>query len=435
MPALTIVGTQWGDEGKGKIVDLLSEQADVVVRYQGGHNAGHTVVLGEETFVLHLIPSGILHPGKQCVIGNGVVVDPAALLEELEGLRKRKIPVPGRLHLSSHAHLIMPYHKVIERESEKLKGSRRIGTTGRGIGPAYVDKMARIGIRVGDLLEPDSFREKLSTNLTEMNYLLEKLYKVERLNFEKVYKEYMGYADACRDYIADTPLMLNRWLDEGRRILFEGAQGTHLDIDHGTYPYVTSSNATAGGACTGTGVGPTRITATVGVVKVYTTRVGSGPFPTELKDDMGTLLQERGNEFGATTGRARRCGWFDALLVRHAARVNGLSGMAVTKLDVLDDCESIKICVGYRHKGKTLNEMSNVSSVMEACEPVYEVMEGWRCSTVGLTSYEQLPAAAKAYLSRIESLIGIRIFLISTGLRRDEAIPIADPYTFGSQAN
>ena len=433
MPALVVVGTQWGDEGKGKIVDLLAEGADGVVRYQGGHNAGHTVVQGEKTFILHLIPSGILHPGKLCVIGNGVVVDPAAFLEELAGLEKRDISVRGRLFISSKAHLIMPYHKAIEKETEKLKGDRRIGTTGRGIGPAYVDKMARIGIRAGDLLEPDLFREKLSANLTEINHLLKQLYEVEQFDLNKVYEEYMGYADRCREYITDGTSILNRWLDDGKRLLFEGAQGTHLDIDHGTYPYVTSSNATAGGACIGTGVGPTRITAAVGVVKVYTTRVGSGPFPTELKDQTGVRLQERGNEFGSTTRRPRRCGWFDAVQVRFAVQVNALAGVAVTKLDVLDECDTIKICTGYRYRGKILKEMPSVLSILEACEPEYEVMEGWQCSTTGITSYEQLPARAKSYLLRLEAVMGCRIFLISTGTRREEAIRLEDPYAFRPQ--
>jgi adenylosuccinate synthase len=288
--------------------------------------------------------------------------------------------------------------------------------------------MARIGIRVGDLLEPGLFREKLTANLTEMNYLLEQLYKVERFDLEKVYREYIGYADAIRDYIADTTLIVNQWIDEGKRVLFEGAQGTHLDVDHGTYPFVTSSNATAGGACTGTGVGPTRITTVVGVVKAYTTRVGSGPFPSELKDDMGVQLQERGHEFGATTGRARRCGWFDAVLVRYAVRVNGLAGVAVTKLDVLDTCDEIKICIGYRYRGKTLNEMPSSLTAQEGCEPIYETMEGWRSSTIGMKSHGQLPVRAKTYLSRLEALMGCRIFLVSTGTRREEAIVLDDPY-------
>jgi len=433
MPALVVVGTQWGDEGKGKIVDLLSERADGVVRYQGGHNAGHTVVLGRETFVLHLIPSGILHPGKRCVIGNGVVVDPAALIEEAGHLEKRGIPVRGRLHVSSNAHLIMPYHKAIDKESERLKGARRIGTTGRGIGPAYVDKMARIGIRAGDLLEPDLFREKLTANLIEMNFLLEQTYKVERFDLEKVYREYMGYADEIREYIVDTIWLLNQWIDEGKRVLFEGAQGTHLDVDHGTYPFVTSSSATAGGACTGTGVGPTRIAAVVGVVKAYTTRVGSGPFPTELKNDTGVQLQERGHEFGATTGRARRCGWFDAVLVRHAVRVNGLTGVAVTKLDVLDACKEINICVGYRYRGITYHDMPSSLTIQESCEPIYETMPAWQCSTTGIQRYEPLPVRAKNYLSRLEELIGCRIFLISTGTKREEAILLDDPYSLQGQ--
>jgi adenylosuccinate synthase len=430
MPALVVVGTQWGDEGKGKIVDLLSEQADAVVRYQGGHNAGHTVVLGREAFILHLIPSGILHPGKRCVIGNGVVVDPAALIEEAGQLEKRGITIRGRINISSSAHLIMPYHKAIDKESERLKGARRIGTTGRGIGPAYVDKMARIGIRVGDLLEPDLFREKLATNLTEMNDLLEQTYKVERFELEKVYREYMGYAEEFREYIADTAKILNRWIDEGKRVLFEGAQGTHLDVDHGTYPYVTSSNATAGGACTGTGVGPTRISAVVGVVKAYTTRVGSGPFPTELTDAIGVQLQEKGHEFGATTGRPRRCGWFDAVLVRYAVQINGLAGVAVTKLDVLDDCEEIKICVGYEYRGRTYREMPTSLTVLEECEPIYETISGWRSSTIGMTKFDQLPAQSKKYLSRIQELTGCPAFLISTGTKREEAIMIGDPYAY-----
>jgi adenylosuccinate synthase len=428
MPGVVIVGTQWGDEGKGKIVDLLSEQADVVVRYQGGHNAGHTVVLGAKTFILHLVPSGILHPDKLCVIGNGVVVDPAALLEEMKQLHDQGIQVEGRLRISPGTHLIMPYHKVIEKESEKLKGARRIGTTGRGIGPAYVDKMARIGIRVGDLINADVFREKLSTNLSEMNYILEKLYKVERLDLDQIYTEYIQYARQIKDLVTDTSLFLNQALDQGKRVLFEGAQGTHLDIDHGTYPYVTSSSAAAGGACTGTGIGPTRIMYVMGVVKAYTTRVGSGPFPTELKDTVGVKLQERGHEFGATTGRPRRCGWFDAVLVRYAIRINGLSGIAITKLDVLDDCDEIKICVGYRYQGESMSEMPLESSMLEACEPVYEVVKGWQQSTTGMTRYDQLPASAKQYISRLEDIVGCQVVLVSTGVRREDTIRLADPY-------
>jgi adenylosuccinate synthase len=430
MPGLVVVGTQWGDEGKGKIVDLLSDQADVVVRYQGGHNAGHTVVIEDDTFILHLIPSGILRPGKLCVIGNGVVVDPAALLDEKRELEARGIEVAGRLRISAGAHLIMPYHKIIEKESEKLKGARRIGTTGRGIGPAYVDKMARIGIRVGDLLTPDLFREKLTVNLAEMNYLLENLYKVERLDFDQIYDEYRGYASKIRDMITDTSILVNKALDQGQRVLFEGAQGTHLDVDHGTYPYVTSSSAAAGGACTGAGIGPTRINMVVGVVKAYTTRVGSGPFPTELKDATGVKLKERGHEFGATTGRPRRCGWFDTVLVRYAVRVNGLSGIAVTKLDVLDECEEIKIGTGYRYRGEVLQEMPLEPAVLEKCEPVYETAKGWGQSTTGMTQFDRLPKEAKQYLSKLEELVRCRIFLVSTGSRREETIRLSDPYSF-----
>jgi adenylosuccinate synthase len=428
MPGIVVVGTQWGDEGKGKVVDLLSEGADMVVRYQGGHNAGHTVVKGSKTFVLHLIPSGILHAGKPCVIGNGVVVDPAALLQEMEQLASQGVETGDRLKISSGAHLIMPYHKIIEKESEKLKGGRRIGTTGRGIGPAYVDKMARIGIRVGDLLSPETFREKLQINLSEINYLLENLYKVERLNPDPIYQEYMTYGEKIRGMISDASRLINEALDGGKRVLFEGAQGTHLDVDHGTYPFVTSSSASAGGACTGTGVGPTRIDRAVGVVKSYTTRVGSGPFPTELKDNVGVNLQERGNEFGATTGRARRCGWFDSALVRYAVRINGLTGVALTKLDVLDDCETIRIGVGYRHAGKTLTEMPLELSVLEECEPVYEDMPGWKESTTGITRFDRLPKRARDYVSRLKEIIGCPPFLISTGSEREQTISLEDPF-------
>ncbi|HEY5648581.1 MAG TPA: adenylosuccinate synthase, partial [Nitrospiria bacterium] len=426
MPALVVVGSQWGDEGKGKVVDLLSARADAVVRYQGGHNAGHTIIKNGDTFVLHLIPSGILHPGKKCVIGNGVVVDPEALLEEVSLLEKKGVEVHGRLFVSRQAHLIMPYHKVIEKKSEEQKGGKRIGTTGRGIGPSYVDKMARIGIRVGDLLNPDLFREKLASNLKEINYLLENVYGVGSFDLESVFDQYMDYAVACRDLVADTSVLLNGWLDEDLKLLFEGAQGTHLDVDHGTYPFVTSSNSSAGGACAGSGVGPTRITAVAGVVKAYTTRVGSGPFPTELNDTMGAVLQERGNEYGATTGRPRRCGWFDAVMARYAVRINGLSGLAVTKLDVLDDCESVKIGVGYRLGDERFDELPHDLAVLEKVEPVYEEMAGWKMPTTGIKSRGELPEEARAYLSRLEELTACPIFLISTGTRPEETIEITD---------
>lgn len=422
MSNVVITGAQWGDEGKGKIVDLLTEDADYIVRYQGGHNAGHTVVIGNKEFILHLIPSGILRPGKKCVIGNGVVIDPHALIAEIDSLIEKGIEIRENLFISGRAHVIMPYHRAIEKESEKLKGSLRIGTTGRGIGPTYADKMARVGIRVVDLIDREVFREKLKINLQEMNYFLEKLYGVKGFALEHVYHEYMGYAERLREFVVDTSLLLSRVIDEGKNILFEGAQGTHLDVDHGTYPYVTSSNATAGGACTGTGVGPTKIDRVVGVVKAYTTRVGSGPFPTELKDKTGEYLRERGREYGATTGRPRRCGWFDAPATSYAAKVNGFTDLAVTKLDVLDDLDEIKICIGYRYNGKIFSEMPSALKVLEACEPIYESIEGWRVSTSGISKYEDLPQKAKRYIKRIEELVGVEVDIISTGFRRDETI-------------
>ena len=423
---IVVVGTQWGDEGKGKIVDLLSERADVVVRYQGGHNAGHTVVIGENVVVVHLLPTGILHPGKLCIIGNGVVVDPAALIEEVGSLRSRGIDTSQRIFISEAAHLIMPYHKAIEKESEKIKGTRKIGTTGRGIGPTYADKMARVGIRVVDLLDPVLFREKLSANLVEMNYFLEQLYRVKGFDVGKVYDEYMSYAEKIRGYITNTPLLINQLLDQGKKVLFEGAQGTHLDVDHGTYPYVTSSNASAGGACTGSGVGPTRIRAVLGVAKAYTTRVGSGPFPTELKGALGESLRSRGKEFGATTGRPRRCGWFDAVSVRSAVRINGLTGLAITKLDILDGLDELKICTGYRHAGKVYHEMPAQARIAEECEPIYETLKGWAGPTTGVTQYEKLSPGSREYLKRLSELTGCPIHLVSTSSRRGETIILKD---------
>ncbi|MCC7201426.1 MAG: adenylosuccinate synthase [Nitrospirae bacterium] len=422
MSTVVITGAQWGDEGKGKIVDILTEDADYIVRYQGGHNAGHTVVIGESKFILHLIPSGILRPGKKCVIGNGVVIDPQALLAEIDGLLEKGIKVRENLLISGRAHIIMPYHRAIEKESEKQKGSLKIGTTGRGIGPTYADKMARVGIRVADILDKEVFREKLKTNIQEMNYFLERLYGAKGFILEDIYDEYTGYADRLRDYVTDTAVLLNRVLREGKNVLFEGAQGTHLDVDHGTYPYVTSSNATSGGACTGTGVGPTKIDKVIGVVKAYTTRVGSGPFPTELDDATGELLRDKGKEFGATTGRPRRCGWFDAVATRYAADVNGFTGMVLTKMDVLDELDEIKICTCYTYQGKTYTDMPSQLNVLEACEPVYETMKGWKSSTAGLSNYDSMPEDAKKYVERIQQLVGVDVDIISTGFRRDETI-------------
>ncbi len=422
MSTVVITGAQWGDEGKGKIVDILTEDADYIVRYQGGHNAGHTVVIGDSKFVLHLIPSGILRPGKKCVIGNGVVIDPQALLAEIDGLLEKGIAVSENLLISGRAHIIMPYHRAIEKESEKQKGSLKIGTTGRGIGPTYADKMARVGVRVADLLDKEVFREKLKTNIQEMNYFLDRLYGAKGFVVEEIYDEYTGYAERLRDFITDTAVLLNRVLREGKNVLFEGAQGTHLDVDHGTYPYVTSSNATSGGACTGTGVGPTKIDKVVGVVKAYTTRVGSGPFPTELNDATGEFLRDKGREFGATTGRPRRCGWFDAVATRYAADVNGFTGMVLTKMDVLDDIDEIRICTGYRYQGKQYTDMPSQLNVLEECEPVYETIQGWKAATAGLSEYDALPLNAKKYIERIQELIGVDVDIISTGFRRDETI-------------
>lgn len=427
MGNLVIIGAQWGDEGKGKIVDILAQNADIVVRYQGGSNAGHTVINDRGTFVFHLIPSGILYRGTLCAIGNGVVVDPSSLIEEMDHLQGQGVKFGKNFVISQRAHVILPYHKAIDRASEQSKGSRKIGTTGRGIGPSYADKMARIGILMGDLLNPPLFKKKLEENLVEMNWFLERLYKVETFQVDKVFNQYMAYADRLRSYIVDTTTLLNRAIGKNRTVLFEGAQGTHLDVDFGTYPYVTSSSSTAGGACTGTGVGPTMIDAVLGIAKAYTTRVGSGPFPTELTDAVGQGFQERGKEFGSTTGRARRCGWFDAVVVRHATQVNGLSSLAVTKLDVLDGCKELKLCTGYRHGSTIHKDMPADLDMLTGCEPVYQRMKGWTAATTGATSYKRLPVEAKRYLARIEELAQCRIDMISTGSKRAETIMLRNP--------
>ena len=428
MSNIVIVGAQWGDEGKGKVVDFLSEKADVIARFQGGNNAGHTVVINNEKFILHLIPSGILRKGKTCIIGNGVVVDPASLIEEIEKLKGRGVKVDKNLLLSKNAHLIMPYHMAIDRESERCRGSKTIGTTGRGIGPAYADKMARRGIKVVDLLHPSTFREKLSVNLPDINFLLEKRYRVSGFKIEDICRAYMGYAKKLAAYIADTDIIINEMISQKRNVLFEGAQGTLLDIDHGTYPYVTSSNSIAGGACTGLGVGPTKISKVLGIVKAYTTRVGSGPFPTEIKGALGEEIREKGGEYGATTGRPRRCGWLDIVVLRHAARINGLTGVAVTKLDVLDSITTLKICTSYKYKGKIYKEFPKEIGIIEGCTPLYEEVKGWSTSTVGITDFAKLPYTAKAYIRKIQSMLGVEIQLISTGQKRDEIIQIKNPF-------
>jgi adenylosuccinate synthase len=422
MSSIVIVGAQWGDEGKGKIVDVLTERADVVARYQGGHNAGHTVVINNEKFILHLIPSGILHKGKLCIIGNGVVIEPQSLIKEIEGLRQRGIDVGNNLMISKNAHVIMPYHRAIENAHESARGSRKIGTTGRGIGPCYVDKMARNGIRIIDLYNPKVFREKLELNLEDINYILENRYGIRGFNADEVFDEYMRYGEALSIHVSDTDIVINDLIEKGRNILFEGAQGTLLDIDHGTYPFVTSSSAVAGGACTGLGVGPTRIDEVVGVVKAYTTRVGEGPFPTEIRDKLGEVIRERGGEYGATTGRPRRCGWLDLIGLRHAVRVNGITSIALTKLDILDSLDRIKICVAYRHGEKIIEGFPKDLGLLQEVEPVYDECEGWMTDTKGIKDYDRLPVNAKRYIERIEEALNVTVDLISTGEKRGELI-------------
>lgn len=429
MANLVVVGSQWGDEGKGKIVDILAHDADVIVRFQGGSNAGHTVVTKKGTYVFHLIPSGILSRGKQCILGNGVVIDPGALIGELDLLQKQGIKAGKNFLISQRAHLIMPYHKAIDKAAEQAKGARRIGTTGKGIGPAYVDKMARVGIRVGDLLDPTSFRRKVENNLFEINSFLRHVYKDKGFTAGKICEEYLRYGDRLRRHVADDSLIIHKAIESGQRVLFEGAQGTHLDVDLGTYPFVTSSASCAGGACTGTGVGPTKIDAVLGVTKAYATRVGSGPFPTELSDAVGQGLQERGHEFGSTTGRARRCGWLDAVVLRYAVRVNGCSSLAVTKLDVLDGTKELKIAMGYRYKGKLYRDMPADLETLSNCTPVYEVHPGWKASTAGVTTYKDLPKEAKRYVARIAEIAECPVDIISTGSHREQTIIIKNPMT------
>jgi len=424
-----VVGCQWGDEGKGKIVDILSRDADSIARYQGGHNAGHTVVIGagdqgggDKRYILHLLPSGILHPGKRCYIGNGVVVDPKALSEEIEEVESRGISVAGRLFVSERAHLIFPYHHVCDQNEENLQGGRRIGTTGRGIGPAYADKHARVGLRVIDLLDEEYLERRLSANLELKQFWLNTRYRHPGFQIRKLMDEFLGYRDKIAPYIENVFRLVSEDLVQKRRVLLEGAQGLMLDIDHGTYPYVTSSNASVGGACTGLGIPPACITDVLGVIKAYTTRVGEGPFPTELKGDKGALLREQGKEFGATTGRPRRCGWFDGVVGRFAARLNGLTGLALTKLDVLDQCEKINICVAYRYKNKVYEEMPASLSVLEGCEPVYRECEGWMQSTQGISEFGDLPDKARAYVEEIANLMGTELAIISTGKKRGDTI-------------
>lgn len=422
MKNIVVVGTQWGDEGKGKLVDLLAPNFDVVARYQGGHNAGHTVWIGERKFVLHLIPSGILHEHCVCVIGNGVVVDVQALLAELEKLRAAGIKFEDRLFISSRAHLILPYHRAIEQASETRLGGDRVGTTMRGIGPTYEDKVGRRGVRMGDLLFPDVLREKLRANVAATNARLAAAGDGASIDADAIYDKYLDDARQLAPYIRDTARYLDGAISEGKNVLLEGAQATMLDIDHGTYPYVTSSNATAGGACIGTGIPPTRISGVLGIAKVYTTRVGAGPFPTELEEEIGEQLRQRGAEFGASTGRPRRTGWFDVPVARYSAMLNGLDTMALTKLDVLDELDEIKVCVAYRIRGETIDHMPDLIHQLAEVEPVYATFPGWKSSTRGASTFEELPEKAREYVDALARLVGVEVGFISTGPERDETI-------------
>mgnify|MGYP001405722559 CR=1 FL=1 len=432
MANVVVIGAQWGDEGKGKVVDIYTEYADNVVRYQGGNNAGHTLVVGDEKVILHLIPSGILHDGKRCVIGNGVVLDPEVFIMEITRLKSNGyLKDDSMLLLSEALHIIMPYHKRIDIARERNSGAKKIGTTGRGIGPAYEDKIGRRGIRLMDLLDEKAFSRKVKEVLDEKNLILTQLLGDEPFTFEEIYNEYMEYAKVLRKYAADTSLLLHREIKAGKSLLFEGAQGTLLDVDHGTYPYVTSSSTCSGGACTGSGVSPREIHEVIGISKAYATRVGSGPFPTELLDDAGEALRQAGREFGSTTGRPRRCGWFDALVARYAVRVNGLSGIAITKLDVLTGLETIKVCTAYKYKEQILDEIPASLEVMEECTPIYEELPGWSEDITGAKSLAELPKTAQDYVARVQELSGAPVVLVSVGPRRDETIVLRNPFERG----
>jgi len=424
MAITVLIGAQWGDEGKGKVIDVLTENVDVVARFQGGNNAGHTVKIGDEKYVLHLVPSGILTEGKTCVIGNGVVVDPVALLKEIDELESRGIRADGRLFVSDRAHAVFPYHGALDAAREaRAAADRKIGTTKRGIGPSYGDKVSRVGIRIGELCGP-RFEQKLDQRLEESAKVLDAL-GGEPLDVGKVRADYLEAAKRLAPFVADSVLLLNKAVEDGKSILLEGAQGTMLDIDFGTYPFVTSSNASAGGACTGTGIAPHRIDRVIGVLKAYTTRVGEGPFPTELMDELGEQLRCEGGEFGATTGRPRRCGWFDAVVAKYSARINGVDCWAMTKLDVLDTVKTLKICVAYEHDGRKHETIPADIEVLQQCRPVYEEMPGWNCSTKDITRMEDLPAAAKAYVDRLCELTGVELGLLSVGPSRQSTLRIS----------
>lgn len=419
---IAVVGAQWGDEGKGKLIDILSMDKDITVRYQGGNNAGHTVVVGDKEYIFHLLPSAILHKGKVCVIGNGVVVDPKALIAEIMDLEKRGLKITSKcLKISGFCHVVMPYHRILDgfRESKRVN---KIGTTGRGIGPCYADKVTRCGIRMIDLLNPKLLKSKLEDNLREKNEIFSKVYGRNDFSFGDIYKEYLSYGEKLKPYICDTALFLNKEIEGGKSVLFEGAQGTFLDIDFGTYPFVTSSNSIVGGACSGTGVPPTKIDEVIACVKAYTTRVGEGPFPTEFFKSLEKEIRNKGKEFGATTGRPRRCGWFDSLLVRYSVIINGVSKLAIMKLDVLDDLETIKICTGYKYKGKIYREFPMDFDVLCNAHPVYEEFAGWRSKTTGVREYKKLPLNARRYIERLEKLLKVGVKYISVGTKRDQII-------------
>jgi adenylosuccinate synthase len=429
MSNVVVIGTQWGDEGKGKVVDLFSSKADLVVRYQGGNNAGHTLVVNGEQTICHLIPSGILHKDKKNLIGNGVVVDPEVLLEEMDRLQEKGVSIgPERLSLSEKAHLIMPYHRAIDMARETAKGKDKIGTTGRGIGPCYEDKVGRRGIRAIDLTEPDTLREKIAVNLEEKNFLLTRFMNEEPLEFQPIYDRYLEMAEVLIPFISDVSVEIDEAIKVNKKILFEGAQGTHLDIDHGTYPFVTSSNPIAGAVCAGAGVGPDKLHHMVGIVKAYTTRVGSGPFPTELKDKTGEYIQEKGSEFGATTGRKRRCGWLDIVMLRDSIRYSGLTSLSITKLDVLTGLDRIKICTEYELDGKRI--FSRPASIIKLanCTPVYEEMSGWQGDITSARDMGQLPKEAREYLKRIEDLTGAFLSVVSVGPMREQTIELINPF-------
>jgi adenylosuccinate synthase len=425
MPAIVLIGAQWGDEGKGKATDLLGDRVQYVVRYQGGNNAGHTVVIGDEKYALHVLPSGVLSPQVTPVIGNGVVIDPKVLFEEIDALEARGVSCE-RLLISASAHLIMPYHRALDKVSERFLGNAKIGTTGRGIGPTYGDKIARVGIRVQDLFDPGILQQKLDLALREKNQLLTKVYNRRGVDAKQVADEYLSYGERLRPYVADVGLVLGKALDNDETVLLEGAQGSLLDIDHGTYPFVTSSNPTAGGACVGAGVGPTRIGKVIGIVKAYTTRVGSGPFPTELNDEWGEFLRKAGGEYGVTTGRARRCGWFDAVIARYATRVNGVTDFFVTKLDVLSSLDKVPVCVAYEVDGKRYDEIPMTQTEFHHAKPVYEYLDGWWEDISQAKSFGDLPPNAQRYVQALEDMIGAPVCAVGVGPRRDQTLQIRE---------